>query len=182
MKLKHDLYEEGVALAEAFLELNALRFPAWVLNSALEHRGLYEADHERVSVNLSNCLVPVSNPGYSWSFPGYKADNTPIGVVAHETGHHVHHLLGWHGVPAHWYRKPVSGYEPNWAESVAETIRLLITNPNLVRESVPDRFEVVTEKWGLEPVHDLPWRDVLEARGAHPRIVLAADRWVQRKR
>lgn len=180
--MKEELYRQGVALAEGFLEVNGLRFPSWALNSSLPHRGLYEPPLERVSVNLENCLLPVRVPGYSWSFPGYKADNTPVGVVAHETGHHVHHLLGLSAVPAGWYRKRVSGYEPNWIESAAETLKLLITNPNLLREGAPVRYGVVVNTWGLTPPHDTPWREVLEGRGAHPRIVAAAGNWVTRGR
>lgn len=179
---KLELYERGVADAEAFLERNELRFPAWVLNPGLDGRGLYEAREERVSVNLHNCTLPPDTPGYSWSFPGYKVDASPYGVVCHETGHHVHHLLGWSGVPAGWYRKRVSGYEPNWTESTAETLKLLIGNPDLLRVGVSARWEIVTGPWGLKPVHSRPWREVLEERGAHPRLLRAAENWVNRTR
>lgn len=177
---KQELYDEGVEMAEAFLNRNRLRLPAWQIDPTLEHRGLYTPD--LVRVNLSNCLLPVGTPGYSWSFPGYKADNTPVGVVAHETGHHVHYLMGMSGVPAGWYREPVSGYEPNWAEMVAETFKLMITNPDLLRQACPERWGTVTLAWGLKPVHDLEWRRVLEDRGAHPRITAAAENWVGRAR
>lgn len=176
--VKQALYDEGIAMCEAWLEHNGLRFPAWTVDPTLEHRGQYEP--ERVRINLDNCLHPVGVPGYSWSFPGYKADNTPIGVLAHETGHHAHYLLGYPPVPAYWYRgKPVSGYEPNFAESFAETIKLLITNPNLLREGRRDRFEHL-EDLGLRALHDAPWRRILEARSAHPRIIQAAENWVSR--
>lgn len=176
------LYHGGVDAAEAFLNRNDLRFPTWTLDPALDLRGRYEPQLERVSVNLSNCALPVGVPGHRWSFPGYKADVTPGGVVAHETGHHVHFLLGYPAVTTDWYRKKISGYEPNWAESVAESVRLLISNPELLREGTPARWGVMTGTWGLQPVHDRPWRQVLEGQGAHPRIVVAAENWVRRTR
>lgn len=176
--LKQELYEEGINLAEAFLDLNNLHYPAWQIDPTLQHRGEYTPD--LVRTNLDNCLLPVGVPGYQWSFPGYKADNTPLGVVAHETGHHVHHVLGYPSVPPYWYRgEPVTNYEPNWAESWAETIKLMITNPNLLREGKPLRWDHL-EDLGLKAVHDTPWRQVLETRGAHPRIVAAAGNWVSR--
>lgn len=141
-------------------------------------------------VNLKRSRVPVKAPGFSWSFTGFKADLTAPGILAHETGHHVHFELEKRLstelrkglMDCLGYLKDnetaVSGYEPNLHEVMAEAMRLFIMNPTLLREGRPERFRFLTDHLGLRALHDAPWRDVL--RNAHPRIIAAAEGWIKR--
>jgi len=140
-------------------------------------------------VNLRRSKVPVKVPGFSWSYTGYKADLTAPGILAHEVGHHVHLELDRRGdvdvrrgllaliraVAA--TEAPVSGYEPNEHEVMAEAMRLFIMNPSLLLEGRPKRFAMLVGL-GLQPPHHAPWRDVL--RNAHPRFISAAENWIRR--
>lgn len=176
---KSGMYEAGVTLAEAFLRANDLRFPSWRIDPTLKERGHYDPRDESVAVNLTNCDLPLRSPAYRWSHPSGRHDVSPIGVIAHETGHHLHHLLGFSGVPARWYRGCVSDYEPNWIESAAETVRVFITNPGLLREALPRRYGVLTGKWGLSPVLTLEWRKLLTDLEAPDGVVEEAESWIR---
>lgn len=130
-----------------------------------------------VFINLPRCRPATRTPGYSWSFPGYKADLTPVGVVAHEVGHYIDEQLnfpqlrGWSG------ERSVTSYEPNRRERFAEAVKLFITNPDLLRVGRPVRHALLLDL-GLRPLHDAPWRDVLRERGAHERFFDAAQKWI----
>jgi len=143
--------------------------------------GVYDPNARTVTVNAARCRLPAIEPVRMWSYPGYKVDRTPYGVVCHETGHHVHDTIkGGRSVlrelrEAVKGEKPLSGYEPNIGEVFAEAMRLFLTNPDLLRLGRPQRYEFFLSL-GLTPVLEDDWREVL--RDAHPRIQQAAARWV----
>ncbi len=180
---KMKLYQIGVAAATEFLELNSIRLPVFMtyeeaLNK-LENRlskllrrvadgptlgtgtGLYSDGH--VFVNVPVTATPVQSPSMrSWSWPGWKTDRTAVGVVAHETGHHVAAMLNARYTPerraefrALWLTaikgKKVSGYEPIPDEAAAESMRLFILNPDLLRKAIPNRYNFML-RLGLNPI------------------------------
>lgn len=140
-----------------------------------------------IKVNVSRCTPPAFNPGYSWSFPGYKADRTVVGVTLHELGHHIWWAIGEESNPDSWLahytawreagedEAAVSGYEPNVEETFAEAWKLFCTNPDLLRVGRPQRWALLRES-GLRPPHLAPWREVLQH--AHPRMIAAAESWI----
>jgi hypothetical protein len=145
--------------------------------------GLYYDGY--VFVNVPVTAAPVKEPNHrSWSWPGWKTDRTAKGVVAHEVGHYVAHkfLPRSQEMSAQWRsllqacRKPVSGYEPVPSEAWAETMRLFILNPDLLRKAIPFRYNFVLEQ-GLRPVERLlkkGWKRVL----GNDNYVAAAERWI----
>lgn len=185
---RQELYELGLGWALAALARSDLPAPTYATEHAYFLRGndgwglkgFYRDGH--VYVNLGKTVRATRTPGYAWSFPGYKADLTPAGVVAHETGHHVdaltNHkpLVGW-GAEAR-----VTSYEPDRAESFAEAFKLFVTNPDLLRVGRPVRWRHLTEVLGLDPGPLVPWDQVLAARGAHARFLVAAKNWAARGR
>jgi hypothetical protein len=195
---KDELFELGLARALDWLDAHNLPRPAHVFRSredANKHRRnfmpktwygahIYEDKQSTIAINLKRCRVATRVPGWSWTFPGYKSDLTPFGIVCHEFGHHVDHTLG--GNRGISYRKPwqkiileeteVSGYEPNHHEAFAEAFRLFLTNPDLLRCGRPERWSYFVDKLQLVPPDDSPWQEVL--RHAHPRIVAAAKKWI----
>lgn len=72
--------------------------------------------------------------------------------------------------------KRVSGYEPNHLEKLAETMRLFILNPDLLRLASPSRYTFLLLS-GLRPVINKPWDKVLE--NANERIINAALSWIK---
>jgi hypothetical protein len=145
------------------------------------YTGLYYMG--RAFVNVPVTAVPIQKPAMrSWSWPGWKTDRTAIGVCAHETGHFLVHGLSldirsWAAELKCQPKKPVSGYAPTAEEQFAETARLFILNPDLLRKAVPWRYEWLTDVAGLVPVPKLlrkGWRKVL-GNAAYDQ---AAERWI----
>jgi len=199
------LYNYGITLATAFLKLNNLPIPdyltyeeVWQMNpeSVMFRRlrklaggpaqgtgtGWYYKN--TVFVNLKASARAVQNPCVmSWSYPRYKIDRTPTGVVAHETGHHVDEVFRLQGFPSTqrnllWEKvvkesKRVTGYEPVLSESWAETMRLFILNPDLLRLGSPLRYDYVLSV-GLKPSITDDFRTVLD----HPAYIAAAEKWI----
>lgn len=173
-----ELLSYGFEIGLDVLHLVGVTPPATTVHRhhRLRERGWYRAG--RVTINLARCRPPTGVPGYSWSFPGYKADLTPVGVVTHEFGHHVDASRGSPDLSSWGDEAPVSGYEPNRDEAFAEAFRLFCTNPDLLRVGRPRRWRTLGE--GVDPGDLVPWEDVLRSRGAHERIVNAARNWISR--
>lgn len=194
---KERALEDAVLYVEAFLDLNDIPHVQRYLFSpddgqkppgrnVWHDKGWYW--NETLFVNLKRSRPPVKTPGFAWSYTGFKADLTAPGVLAHETGHHIHfrpRMRGPELIPSLKMiagiaakEAPVSGYEPNPYEVFAEAARLFILNPELLREGRPQRFRMLTDEFGLKPPHDAPWREVL--KHAHPKIIAAAESWIKR--
>lgn len=103
--------------------------------------------------------------------PGSFEDYSVIGVLCHEVGHHVDYTLN----PKPYSRTKASGFssllddeeevsrnEFNVHESFAEAIRLFITNPDLLKRGRPERWEHLTVKLKLKPLHLEHWSVVLQ--------------------
>jgi hypothetical protein len=188
---KEELYKEGVERATAWLRANCLPLPIFQTfakkqNSDLplvgKLTGYYDPQARTVNVNIAVTARPNPVPHQrSWSYPGNKVDRTATGVVCHEVGHHVEAILArkgrlpwsaWKHIAA--TTKPITSYEPNPAEAFAETIRLFILNPDLLRTGRPERYFFLIETLMLKPKESRPWREVLNNQ---PDYVRAAERW-----
>jgi hypothetical protein len=184
---QHGLWLSGIDKSKKFLELNNIPIPFYV-NKDLSYEsdrkttGLYSPNDNTVYVDLSATAKPVQSPRMrSWSWPGYKIDRTPQGVVLHETGHHVEYWLlkqrafdskQWKSIIT-GERRPVSGYEPNHHEAFAETMRLFIGNPNLLRHGCPQRYFFCNVMLGLRQSETRDYLTVI----ANPNYTAAAQRW-----
>lgn len=186
---KRQVFEQACVVVRQFLSSAGIVQPVIHDHSPRHARnrwqdyGLCDASGN-IYVNVKRSRVPVKVPGFAWSYTGYKSDLTAPGILAHEVGHHVHFQLEKRlgrkeifdkVVEIRKFEHRVSSYEPNSHETVAEAMRLFILNPELLKEGRPLRWLFLTEFFGLQPMHNVPWRDVL--RYAHPRLIEAADRW-----
>jgi hypothetical protein len=160
-----------------------------------KHRltGFYEPKQHLILVNLKTVAKPVPRPRpRNWSYPGYKSDRTAVGVVCHEGGHYIqdmlHHrcdLSSWnHKVDEDWREllrscsKQVSSYEPIPDEAFAETMRLFILNPEMLRLGIPQRYDFICEL-GLVPSEMRSYQEVLDG---NPYYIQAAENWFECKR
>jgi len=164
-KEKQICFDMAHEVLERFCKLNKITMPKIKVKDG-PHCGEYY--RKTIFVYPKNCRVPTLNPGYSWSYPGYKADKTPYGVLLHEFGHYM-----WDCYFAPEFRKlpknePVSSYEPNADERCAETFKLFLGNPDLLKVLCPNRYKLMLAS-GLKPVINLSWEAVLE--GAHPKYI-----------
>lgn len=176
---------QAVALCSEFCERNGIYLPTIGESDRTRHLGYYTARGERIVINPTRCSVASSSP-YAWTWPGYKADLTVIGVVAHELGHHWH----WVFTRGKWraltdiYRREVSRHEEpttsygrrNAGEAIAEAFKLFVTNPNLLLVYGPLAYGFFRQ-CGLVPVVTSTWREILERS---PRHVAAVERRARR--
>lgn len=171
---KQGLWEAGVAIAMRFCERNAINQPRFRDANAFGNFGCY--DHGTIIVDVNRCALPIDNPRV-WSYPGYKADRTPYGVVAHELGHHWHCLYGYRVGIREWKAEVVgepklTSYEPNTSEAIAESFKVYVTNPTLLQELRPQRFAFFEAR--LQPVETRGWREILAGSPRHKMAVLRA--------
>ena len=201
---KQQLFDRGVDLAKKFLAVNNLYIPEFLTyqqvfagdptsrsyrilrkleNGPHQGYGTGYYSHNRVFVNLKKAAWLVRKPACSsWSFPGYKVDREPCGVVAHEVGHHVDKCLCDASRVGLWRHtvsisKPITSYEPNLSESFAETLRLFILNPDLLRRGSPQRFDFLVAG-GLRPSENRDFIEVLD----HIDYIRQAERWIAKKK
>lgn len=159
---KEILKSDGEELIREFCTLNQLKIPK-IVYQKLDSKGCYFWGRNTLYIDPNNCRHPTKTPGFSWSYPGYTADMTIIGVIAHEFGHYYEdNYLRHNQIKSLPKNKKVSSYEPNLSERLAETMRLFITNPDLLKQLNPKRYKVLADKWNLKPLHNQTWKEVLK--------------------
>lgn len=194
---KQDLWEIGKQINIAFLKLNNIKIPEIEIKNDLKLgkrkilNGMYDSSNKTVYINLKRSRPATKNPGYSWSFPGYKSDMTPIGILSHEIGHHIHYEKMNRQLNEKWFyevllKEPsITRYDnPKYYtssiralyESIAEAFKLFITNPNLLKVGRPLRYNFIINEFNVQPLHDIPWQDIL--LHAHPKFIKAAHSWI----
>jgi len=182
-------YYQGLEICQAFLDLNHVPHPEFTIGHLEEMDaggawGLYIPAEKKIITDVHQCVDAGSgNPDKDgWFFSCGRSDGTPMGVVAHETGHHVHFSKDISGMikdlDGVTNKEPrVTPYEPNVYEAIAEMMRIFILNPELLKEGRPKRWKYLTNAVGLKPLHNKPWKTIL--KHAHPRIIKATKIWIQ---
>lgn len=181
MTSKLEMFAGGVKLVRDFCDVNGLPQPRVVVVPKDEWRLASTCAYYRedvITICLERC-AHVGHGGPAWSYPGYIADRTPYGVMAHELGHHVDYHRsqdkGAYGGDFSVAMRKASGearltsYCPNDWEWFAEMFRLYCTNPDLLRYVRPEtHLQMVAE--GLKPVERRFWWKVLEDAPERTRL------------
>lgn len=83
------------------------------------------------------------------------------GIVCHEFGHYLHDKLTDCKLilPK---EKQITSYEPDYHERFAESIKLFITNPDLLKQYDPKRYDVIVNKLNLKPIINKSYIDVFK--------------------
>lgn len=170
MTSKLEMLQAGEKLLGLFCHENGMRLPRLVQAGdrwPFEACAFYRP--ERIEINISKCAT-IGHTGQSWSYPGYKIDRTPYGVLQHELGHHADWLKGsdkgayfsdYSSRVRLWSEETkLTNYCPNDAEWFAEMFRLFVTNPDLLKCSRPATFELL--KTDFQPVEKRTWQEVLK--------------------
>lgn len=168
-------YAQGVALVHAFCEHNDLQQP--LIKDITTHSlcGSYSPRKSCININKNRCRA-FSNSPYQWSYPGYTADLSVIGVIAHELGHHWHWLYcdGSWGTLSRRYRAEVRSFERpitsygnhNSSEGIAEAFKLFVTNPTLLLAVAPVHYLFFHQR-GLRPIVTRAWHEILDRSPRH---------------
>ena len=173
---KEYLLQKGIKLSRIFCEENGLKVPEYKMLDESRRKidgycGLYTKNTVHVSVKRSAFMAPMAFCR-QWSFPGYRIDRTPYGVVAHETGHHVDACLG---IPSRRFpktKKQVSNYEPSKSEAFAESLKIFITNPTLLQAGIPERYNFIIAL-GIKPVITRHYTELMKGR-----FLEQAEKWI----
>lgn len=177
MNTKEEMLQAGEALMIRFCEANQIEAPKitvtterWPFQACAYYRP------GKIVINPVKC-ANIGRVGQCWSFPGYKIDRTPYGVIQHELGHHVDWLKGtnkgayFSDFSANFRLKSMedklTNYCPNDAEWFAEMFRLYVTNPDLLLRARPVTWAMMRDKF--KAVETRTWQDVLAA--APPRTL-----------
>lgn len=172
-KSKFELAAIGKELAIEFCNHNRIYAPAITILDTKPRIaracGIFEGGN-KIAIWPNTCAYIAFNPGdRKWSYPGYKVDREPIGVVAHEVGHYVDSIYKlYKNFPKHMEK--ITSYEPNIYEAVAESMKLFITNPHLLKIIAPTRFAHIIAA-GLKPLIKDKWFDVLTSE-SHRNVII----------
>jgi hypothetical protein len=177
---KAQLLNSGADLARTFCDANNLPLPPIEVYESSRWRFSSTCAYyrpERIHIAPARCSH-IGTSGMAWSFPGYVIDRTPYGVIQHELGHHVDHLMSsakgaYGGNFSEDMRRDtgeakITNYCPNDWEWFAEMFRLFVTNSDLLRILRPRTYDALVTA-GFMPVVVVPWSDVL--RAAPPRTI-----------
>ena len=77
--------------------------------------------------------------------------------MCHEFGHYLHHILTNCKLVLPRERK-ITSYEPNNNERFAETIKLFMLNPDLLKQYDPQRYDVIVNVLKLKPIIYTDWK------------------------
>lgn len=175
---KEELFKEGVNYVKEFCKVNDIKMPKIVTKPKDSYCpgtcGLYDYKNKTIYIWIDKCSREIDNPGYAWSHRHYFADREPCGVVCHEFGHYLHHILTNFKLVLPKERK-ITSYEPDTWERFAETIKLFILNPDLLRLYDHKRYNVITKKLNLKPIIHTNWRDTFSV-DINEKFIKACER------
>lgn len=159
------LKQEGINIVKSFCELNNIPIPTIIFtdNRLGKICGFYTWKSGKITIIQNRCATPTINPGFKWSYPHYFVDKTILGVICHEFGHYLHEHLDFPFMEKLGLQ--ITGYEPNEYERFAETIKIFLTNPNLLKHYNEKRYKFLTDNLKLKPLHDRDWKEQLNIYG-----------------
>lgn len=202
METKQEMYRAGVGLLNLFCQHNAIPLPDIIsltkesryyhlktcgfyrpyrLNHDEENRDgeeLKRIERPTIWIMVEKCAAK-GMAGRQWSWPGYVVDRTPVGVLAHELGHHVDHLFSdrtkktfQEGLYSYlvWEKsnreEPITSYlgtdketTTYYKEWFAEIFRVYVTNPDLCKHLRPGFYNAIFSN--LQPVISGDWREAM---------------------
>lgn len=175
---QHTRLLESAAVLKEFCELNNIPKPKIAFyKSPYGECGYYKYRSKVICIDPSACAREVANPAMrSWSHPHYFTDRTVYGVLHHEFGHYLHEYLKFPRIPK---ERQITSYEPNTDERFAESIKLFLGNPDLLRAYDPKRYAKLLAL-GLKPVIDKDWKTVMEEDGMSERFIKRAKEKIAR--
>ena len=175
---QHTRLLESASVLKQFCELNGIPRPRIAFyQSSSGECGFYKSHSGIICLDPKKCAREVTNPAnMCWSHPHYFTDRTVYGVLHHEFGHYVHEKLKFPRLPK---ERKITSYEPNNGERFAETIKLFLGNPELLKEYNPKRYEKLLSL-GLKPVHSIPWREVMQNDKMSERFIKRAEEKILR--
>lgn len=171
-----------------FCALNNLKFPKIKINNAVTNYGYYRYNDNDgyIVMNYWKCKMPVFNPtnGRLQSFPGNKTDRTIAGVLCHEVGHYIDFTtrntinLSLQFRSLYGVENTITSYDLMDIERVAESLRLFILNPMLLKAGRPKTFDILSQH--LKPLHNWPWKLLFSHVKNKQQYFDWCEKWIQK--
>lgn len=176
---KEELFNEGIKYINEFCKLNNITKPTILQKSNLSCSGYYNYRNNIIYIDVKNCSNEVINPIRSWSHRHYFVDREPCGVLCHEFGHYLHKILTNNRLilPK---ENPITNYEPDYYERFAETIKLFILNPDLLKNYAPERYDALI-KLGIKPIISTNWKDTF-GKNINPKFINACQNRINKSK
>ena len=181
MTKREEQYNIGLEFIKQFAELNHIDISKikFIVKRTKQEVGRdrasgwceynYKTKKCKITINLPKCAPEAVKPtSFNTNNRYWFVNRTPIGVICHEFGHFVHYALT-NGKCVLPKEKQITSYEPNIYERFAESIKLFILNPDLLKQYDPKRYEVLINKLNLKPLHNKTWQEVFKENNMHEK-------------
>ena len=179
---KEELEKIGEKYIYEFCDKNNIKPPKIKYYQKEEYNaaGFYEWGSGIINICLENCTEEYNKPGYNWSHRYYFFDNEPCGVLCHEFGHYLDDYLfnGFIHIPK---QNKVSNYEPDILERFAETTRLFILNPDLLKEYNYERYNIFIDRYNLKPIFNHTWKELYKINNMDIKYFKATENILRNK-
>lgn len=185
MTKREELYLKGMEMIKQFAELNNIDISdidffvrynkkecPKGFNRYINYSGLciYKTKHKNhysIFINLPKSAYEANKPtAFNSNHVHWFVDRTPCGIVCHEFGHYLHDKLTDCKLVLP-KEKQITSYEPDYHERFAESIKLFITNPDLLKQYDPKRYDVIVNKLNLKPITNKSYIDVFKEHNMH---------------
>lgn len=163
-------------LIKNFCIINNIQTPKTYIKNELNHLGEYLVDgSNRIYVNIKKCAK--SN---KTTRPDWIIDNTIQGVLTHEFGHYLHikHKKKELNNSFKRLKEPTIHYhETDIDEDIAESIRLFILNPVLLKLGRPKRYDILKRHF-IPIKHNFCQLDITWLKEKHKEYTI---NWINQK-
>lgn len=169
-----------------FCYLNNHHSPKITISNTIQAPARYFIKSDEIKINIDKCEY-IKDSKYG-NFIASPNDCSVGGAMCHEIGHFCHESLtddsrermeSWFE-DALLKEKAVNPYaSSNVHEDVAETFRLFIMNPDLLKIGRPIRYNIMQQKLNYKPIHNVPYTSVL--KHADSKILTKCEDWIKQK-
>ncbi len=165
---KEKLYKDSLYLCREFFIQNNLSVPEITQNINLykpNSTAYYDKYKETIHINLEKCKKPELNFSQNYNFPGWRFDSTILGVLGKQCGYHLDNILNEPSVGKTWcsiIESSIFKKEESYLNDFSECVRLLITNPELLKRGRPQKWNYFVKYLNIRPVFELSWEYVLQ--------------------
>ena len=199
MTKREELYLKGMEMIKQFSKLNNIdisdidffvrynkkecpnEFKRWLYTSGLCVYPTKRKNRYKIFVNLPKSACEANKPTpFNSNHVHWFVDRTPCGIVCHEFGHYLHHKLTNLKIVLP-KEKQITSYEPNYHERFAESIKLFITNPDLLKQYDPKRYDVIVNKLKLKPIINKTYIEVFKEHNMHEIYYERAQKRIEKE-
>jgi hypothetical protein len=139
-------YKDAKSIIKSFCVLNNIKLPICKINNDINYLGEYLIKSNKsnsIYINLNKCKKSTK-----LNTSALIKDKTISGVLIHEFAHYLHYVYFYNLLNKKFknLKEPLIHYfEIDIEEDIAESIRLFITNPTLLKEGRPKRYKILND-------------------------------------